>query len=148
MSETREPQYLELNEKEDFKLDAHVDSDGQQRFAVIGYLVRHTPDGVYRTPLIPEMFFGVNGEQLDTWSQYLTKGDHTILRRDSGNPHVPDSDLNWVKVSNAPQRPVTPQFPATLPAQPMAIPVVPILVLIGVPVGLYLLYRALGKAVR
>lgn len=143
MSETREPQYLELDEKEDFKLEAHVDSDGQQRFSVVGYLVRRRPDGVYRTPLIPEMFFGVNGDQLETWSQYLTKGDHTILRRDSGNPKVPDSELNWVRVNQTPfPQPATPSRPTTTTIT-YEIPVVPIALLIAVPVGLYLLIRAL-----
>lgn len=138
---------MELNENEDFKLTAHVDSDGYQRFAVTGYLVRRRPDGVYRTPLIPEMFFGVNGQQLETWSQYLTKGDHTILRRDSGNPKVPDHELYWVKVSGAPQPQPTPT-PAVTTVQTYAIPVVPILVLIAIPLGLYLLYKVAGKATR
>lgn len=106
----REPTYLELNENEDFKLDAHIDVTGQQRIEATGYLIRRRPDGIYRTPLIPQMFFGANGQQLDTWSQYLTAGDHTILRRDSGNPKVPDSDLFWHKISEA-QRPLQPQIP-------------------------------------
>ena len=145
MSE-REPQYLELNENEDFRLDAHIDATGQRRVVVAGYLIRRRPDGVYRTPLIPQLFFGANGQQLDTWSQYLTAGDHTILRRDSGNPRVPDSDLYWFKVSGAPQRP---QAPAQPTVTRLEIPVFPLLVLfVGVPIGFYLLYRLLGKATR
>lgn len=134
---------MELEEQQDFKLDAHVDSDGQQRFAVIGYLVRRTRDGVYRTPLLPEMFFGANGQQLDTWSQYLTKGDHTILRRDSGNPKLPDSELNWVRVSGAPQV----QQPQPLaPAQTASL--VPLLVVIAIPIGLYVLYKVAGALTK
>lgn len=142
--------YLMLDEKEDFKLDAHVDATGQQRIAVMGYLVRRRPDGVYQTPLIPEMFFGANGQQLTTWSQYLTAGDHTILRRDSGNPYVPDSDLFWRKVSE-PQRPSrpTPVAPAapTVSTVNLEIPIVPILVLIATPIALYGLYKLLSKVV-
>lgn len=141
MSETREPQYLELDEKEDFKLDAHVDADGQQRFILTGYLVRRRADGVYRTPLLPEMFFGANGQQLDTWSQYLTAGDHTILRRDSGNPHVPDSELNWFKVSTTPQRPAQQAMQPAVTR--LEIPVVPILALVGVGLGIYVLYKVM-----
>lgn len=115
MSETREPTYLVLDWDEDFKLDAHVDADGQQRFIVTGYIQKRRADGLYQAPLIPELFFGANGQQLDSWSQYLTAGDHTILRRDSGNPFVPDHELFWSKVSGQePQR--APRFqpaPAT-----------------------------------
>lgn len=107
MSETREPEYVLLDWEEDFKLDAHIDADGQQRFALMGYIQKRRADGIYRAPIIPELFYGVNGQQLDTWSQYLTAGDHTILRRDSGNPSVPDYELAWTKVAEAhPQRPI------------------------------------------
>lgn len=100
MSETREPEYVVLDWNEDFKLDAHVDSTGQQRFGLIGYIQKRRADGVYQAPIIPELFYGVDGTQLSTWSQNLTAGDHTILRRDSGNPFVPDSELAWRKISD------------------------------------------------
>lgn len=113
MSETREPQYVVLNWDEDFKLDARVDSDGQQRFGLIGFIQKRRADGVYQAPLIPELFYGADGTQLSTWSQYLTAGDHTILRRDSGNPFVPDSELAWQKIGEAPRRTPTPATPPT-----------------------------------
>lgn len=106
MSETREPTYLVLDWNEDFKLDAHVDATGDQRFAVTGYIQKRRADGVYQAPLIPELFFGVNGQPLETWSQYLTTGDHTILRRDSGNPSVPDNELAWRKISDERRTPL------------------------------------------
>lgn len=140
MSET----YLELNEDEDFKLTAHVDSDGNQRVIATGYIIRRRNGAVYRAPLIPELFFGANGQQLQTWSQYLTAGDHVVLRRDSGNPHVPDSELYWQKVSEPPQR----QPPAQTTVQTYEIPIIPILVLMSIPFGLYLLYRLTGKATK
>lgn len=113
MSE-RDPTYIVLDWNEDFKLDAHIDATGQQRVVLTGYIQKRKADGLYQAPLVPELFFGANGQQLETWSQYLTAGDHTILRRDSGNPSVPDSELFWSKVSGqAPQR-----TPRTAPASP------------------------------
>lgn len=141
MSE-HEPTYLVLDWDEDFKLDAHVDVAGQQRFMVTGYIQKRRADGVYRAPLIPELFFGVNGEQLDTWSQNLDAGDHTILRRDGGNPYVADNELAWEKVSNNhPQRPI-PVTPSPTVA-PLALDMTTtIILLLGIPIGLYLLYKA------
>lgn len=139
MSE-HEPTYLVLDWNEDFKLDAHVDSAGQQRFAVTGYIEKQRADGLYRAPLIPELFFGVNGEQLDTWSQNLTVGDHTVLRRDSGNPYVPDSELNWTKVPQpnrqAPQQ--TQQSATRVATMDLTLP---IFILVGTPIILYAIYR-------
>ena len=139
MSE-HEPVYLVLNEGEDFKLDAHVDATGQQRIIAEGYLVRRRPDGVYQTPLIPQLFFGANGQQLQTWSQYLTAGDHTFLRRDSGNPRVPDHDLFWMKVEANRQAPA---FPTPAPTRVVATVdyTLPVFLLIGVPVALYAIYK-------
>lgn len=142
MSE-HEPTYLVLDWDEDFKLDAHVDADGQQRFAVTGYIQKRRADGLYRAPLIPELFFGVDGSQLQTWSQNLTAGDHTILRRDSGNPYVPDDELSWQRVSSpAPSRPPMPT-PTRVVSAPLALDMTTVLILVlGIPIGLYLLYKA------
>ena len=128
-----------LNENEDFKLDAHVDATGQQRIIVEGYLVRRKADGVYQTPLIPEMFFGANGQQLTTWSQYLTAGDHTVLRRDSGNPRVSDQDLFWMKVSGGAQ-PAVPvrQTPTRVIA---TVDWTPVFVLVAIPLVFYAMYK-------
>lgn len=144
MSETREPEYVVLDWNQDYKLDARVDSTGQQRFTLTGYIQKRRADGVYQAPLIPELFYGADGTQLSTWSQYLTAGDHTILRRDSGNPVVADSELAWRKVGGAPSVQATPtRVTATL-----EIPWFPIVVLVGLPLGFYLLYKVLGKASR
>jgi hypothetical protein len=120
MSE-REPQYLILNENEDFSLSAHIDTAGHQRIEVTGYLERRRPDGIYRTPLIPDLFFGADGTQLDTWDQDLTVGDHIVLSRSGGNPRVPDDELNWRKVSEAPQRPSPQPVVVQAPVRTMAI---------------------------
>jgi LPXTG-motif cell wall-anchored protein len=146
MSE-REAQYVVLDEKEDFSLTAHIDSDGLQRIVVEGYLERRRPDGVYHTALIPDLFYGADGTQLQgSWSQNLTAGDHVVLRRDSGNPRVPDDELNWHKVSTEqrPQRPTTP----TAPTQTVSTLAVDTNTIIMVAVGgiialaaLYLLFR-------
>lgn len=141
MSETREPEYVVLDWDEDFKLDAHVDVAGQQRFAVTGYIQKQKADGLYRAPLIPELFFGVDGSQLSTWSQYLDAGDHTILRRDGGNPYVPDDELYWQKVSPARQQTPAPTRVATAP---LALDMTTtIILLLGIPIGLYVLFKAL-----
>lgn len=143
MSE-HEPTYLVLDWNEDFKLDAHVDVAGQQRFAVTGYIQKQRADGLYRAPLIPELFFGVDGSQLQTWSQYLEAGDHTILRRDSGNPYVPDDELSWQRIS--PPAPVRPQMPTPtrVATAPLALDMTTTIILIlGVPIGLYILFKAL-----
>lgn len=140
MSE-REPTYIVLDWNEDFKLDAHIDATGQQRVVLTGYIQKRRADGVYQAPLIPQLFFGVNGTQLDTWSQYLTAGDHTVLRRDSGNPTVPDHELYWSKVRDStPHRPTAPTPVVTL-AEPSIVPLA--LVSLAVVGGLYLLYRVM-----
>lgn len=144
MSETREPTYLVLDWNEDFKLDAHVDATGDQRFAVTGYIQKRRADGVYQAPLIPELFFGADGQPLETWSQHLTAGDHTILRRDSGNPSVPDSDLAWSKVSGQESPLSAPSTPTRVVASALDVNTTIMLVVVGLgAVGLlyYLIKR-------
>ena len=132
-----EPVYLELDWDEDFTMDAHVDSDGYQRVALMGYIYKRKADGVYRAPLLPDLFFGANGQQLHgSWRQYLSAGDQVILSRDGGNPVVRDSDLAWRKVSSAPQRPTRPMAPTRA-----EIPVMPILGLMGVAVGIIIIWK-------
>lgn len=136
-----------LDEHEDFSMTAHVEVDGEQRVIVSGYLIKQKADGVYRAQLIPQLFYGENGQQLSSWRQYLTAGDHVILSRSGGNPHVPDSELNWVKVAGRQPQPQQSR-PVAMPVQSYAFPLVPLLVLVGAPIAFYLLYKLLGKASR
>lgn len=142
----REPTYLILDEKEDFTMDATVEADGYQRIMVTGYLERHKADGVYRTPIVPQMFFGADGQQLTTWRQYLKKGNYVVLSRDSGNPVVLEKDLSWRKVSNSAPTPKVGngrviQHVVLEEEQPF--PFVPVAVAVAIPLSLFLLYKIL-----
>jgi len=91
-----------LNEDESFSLTANVTSPGYQRIALKGYLVSRGNDGVYIAPLIPQLFYGADGTQLQTWRQNLTQtGSQVILSRAAGGyPEVPKEELYWRKVSD------------------------------------------------
>jgi len=96
---------LMLDENESFTLTANVESTGYQRVALQGYLVDRRSDGTYIAPLIPQLFFGVNGTQLQTWRQNLTTtGSQVILSRSGGYPKVPKEELYWRKVEE-PEKP-------------------------------------------
>ena len=89
-----------LEEDESFSLTAYVESLGEQRMALTGYLVSRRSDGTYIAPLIPQLFYGANGNQLQTWRQNLTAtGNQVILSRSGGLPKVPRQDLYWRKVA-------------------------------------------------
>lgn len=135
-----EPNYLVLDEHEDFSMQAHVDSDGYQRVAVQGYLQKRKSDGLYQAPLIPALFFGADGSQLDTWRQYLHAGDQTILRRDGGNPSVPDHELAWRKVESY-QRPASAPIPPTVVTADLT----PVYVVGGLALVAFVLYLAVKK---
>lgn len=139
----REPTYLILDEKEDFTMDATVEADGYQRIMVTGYLERRKADGVYRTPIVPQMFFGADGQRLETWRQYLKKGSYVVLSRDSGNPVV--SDVVWRKVSDTTPPKVgngrVIQHVVLEEEQPF--PFVPVAVAVAIPLSLFLLYKIL-----
>ena len=96
---------LMLEEDESFSLTAYVESPGYQRIALQGYLVDRRSDGTYIAPLIPQLFFGANGSQLQTWNQNLTQtGSQVILSRSGGQPKVPREELYWRKVEE-PEKP-------------------------------------------
>lgn len=140
----REPTYLVLDEKEDFTMDATVEAEGYQRIIVTGYLERRKADGVYRAPIVPQMFFGADGQRLETWRQYLKKGSYVVLSRDSGNPVV--SDVVWRKVSNSAPTPKVGngrviQHVVLEEEQPF--PFVPVAVAVAIPLSLFLLYKIL-----
>jgi hypothetical protein len=96
---------LYLEEDESFTLTANVESTGYQGIALQGYLVDRRSDGTYIAPLIPQLFYGVNGTQLQTWRQNLTTtGNQVILSRSGGYPKVPKEELYWRKVEE-PEKP-------------------------------------------
>ena len=92
---------LYLDEDESFSMQANVEAAGQQRIVLSGYLVQHRSDGTYVASLIPQLFFGANGSQLQTWRQDLSAGVQTILSRSGGLPKVPKEDLAWRKIIEA-----------------------------------------------
>jgi len=129
-----------LDEDEFFSLSAYVESPGYQRMALQGYLVEHRGDGTYIAPLIPQLFYGVGGTQLQTWRQnFTTTGDQVILSRSGGLPKVPREELYWRKVEGAEQPKV--EQPVSLAEAPNPW-IVPAIVL-GVGVALYAGYKLL-----
>jgi len=106
---------LLLDEDESFSMSAYVDSPGEQRIALSGYLVQHRGDGTYVASLLPQLFYGVTGAQLGaTWRQDFTAtGDQVILSRSGGLPMLPGEELNWRKVESTEQ-------PKTVEAKPLA----------------------------
>lgn len=106
-----------LDKDESFSLSAYVTALGYQSMVLQGYLVERRSDGVYAAPLIPQLFYGASGAQLQTWRQNLTStGAQTILYRNAGDdPHVPREELYWRKISDHEvERGAQPQ-PATQP---------------------------------
>jgi len=125
---------LMLDEDESFSLTANVESPGYQRVVLQGYLVSRRSDGTYIAPLIPQLFYGADGTQLQTWRQNLTTtGSQVILSRFGGEPSVPREELYWRKVKEAPR---VAEAPA-IQEQPNILPII----ILG---GLFLLL-ILGK---
>jgi len=110
---------LMLDEDESFSLTANVESPGYQRVVLSGYLVSRRSDGTYIAPLIPQLFYGADGTQLQTWRQNLTTtGSQVILSRFGGEPSVPREELYWRKVKEAPtvaEAPAIQEQPSMLP---------------------------------
>ena len=100
-----------LNEDESFSLSAYVTTPGYQRTIIRGNLVSQRPDGVYIAPLIPQLFYGASGSQLQTWRQNLTTtGNQVIISRAAGGlPNVPKQQLYWRKVQDTKTAEFTPQ---------------------------------------
>jgi hypothetical protein len=140
---------LMLEEDEYFSMNAYVQTPGDQTIALSGYLVEHRADGTYIAPLIPELFYGVNGSQLQhSWRQNFTAtGDQTILSRVGGQPSVPRSELYWRKISenHVSKGEVQAQVPAlTIQTVTLAVPWWIPLAVLGIIVGGYAVYK-LGK---
>ena len=131
-----------LEEDEYFSMNAYVQTLGEQTIALSGYLVEHRPDGTYIAPLIPELFYGANGSQLQhSWRQNFTAtGDQVILSRSGGLPKVPREELYWRKVKEAEQpKAEQPMAPAVLAEAPNYW-IIPTLVL-GIGIAIYAIYR-------
>ena len=134
---------LMLEENESFSMSAYVESLGEQRIALSGYLVEHRADGTYVAPLLPQLFYGVTGTQLQTWRQNFTAtGDQVILSRSGGLPTLPREELYWRKIKEAEQlkaeEPVVPVVLAEAP-NPWIIPAV----VLGIGFALYVGYKVL-----
>lgn len=123
-------------------MSAYVEAVGNQRVALSGYLLERRADGAYVAPLIPQLFYGVSGTQLQTWQQYLpTTGNQVILSRSGGQPSVPREDLYWRKVESKTE--VQPQIKAQTVTLVTPNWVVPIVVIGGVlaVVTLYMIWK-------
>jgi len=92
---------LMLDWDESFSMQANVISPGPQRMVLKGYITERRPDGLYAAPLLPQLFFGVDGTQLTTWRQYLpTAGSQMILSRSGGQPSIPKEELFWRRIGD------------------------------------------------
>ena len=90
---------LMLDEDESFSLTANVTSPGYQTIALRGFLVSRRGGETWVAPLIPQLFYGVSGEQLQTWRQYFSEaGEQVILYRYPEDPEVPREELWWRRV--------------------------------------------------
>lgn len=133
---------LVLNEDEFFSMEANVTTPGYQTVALSGYLVERRADGTYVAPLIPQLFYGADGNQLGaSWRQDIpTAGSQVILSRSGGQPSVPREELYWRKVSE--DHVEKEEVKAVQPTQAMVIPswVIPVAIL-GVIVGGFIIYK-------
>jgi len=133
---------LMLDKDEFFSMNAYVESPGEQTIALSGYLVEHRSDGTYIAPLIPDLFYGANGSQLQhSWRQnFTTTGDQTILSRSGGLPEVPRQELYWRKISEnhvAKEEVKAAEAQALQPTSPWVIA----LAVVGAIAGAYVVYR-------
>ncbi len=102
-----------LPEDEYFSITANVTSPGPQTMILKGYLVSERADGTYIAPLIPQLFFGADGNPLTTWRQNLTQtGSQTILSRSGGQPSLPREELYWRKIK--PKEEVAEEIPTII----------------------------------
>jgi hypothetical protein len=92
---------LWLNEKESFSITGYVEAPGYIRTPLQGYIVEQRGDGVYAAPLLPQLFYGADGNQLQTWRQYIPNtGSQVILSRSGGQPSLPREELAWRKIKS------------------------------------------------
>lgn len=93
---------ITLGEDESFSLTANVMGPGYQTIALQGYLIKHKDGETYVAPLLPRMFYGVDGNQLGaTWRQNFTQaGEQVVLSRMGGQPKVGEPDIYWKKIAS------------------------------------------------
>jgi len=92
---------LMLDWDESFSMQANVTSAGPQRVVLRGYVTERRPDGLYAASLLPQLFYGADGNQLTSWRQYVSgTGSQTILSRSGGQPSIPKEELFWRRVGN------------------------------------------------
>ena len=133
---------LMLDEDESFSLSAYVTTPGFQRTVIKGNLVSKRPDGIYVASLIPQLFYGASGTQLQTWRQNITTtGNQVIISRAAGGlPNVPKQQLYWRKVSG----PKTTR--SSTVSKPLAVTtpswLIPLIAVLGIgAIGLYFLVK-------
>ena len=120
---------LMLDKDESFSMQANVITPGYQRMILRGYITERRSDGIYAAPLLPQLFYGVNGTQLTTWRQYISgTGEQTILSRAAGSPMVPREELFWRKISDFKREPAKVEV-TTIEVSPLLL--LSLLVLIG-----------------
>lgn len=92
---------LMIPEEGSFSLSAYITTPGYQTVIPKGYLKSTRNGEVWIAPLIPQLFYGVTGQQLGpSWRQYFSgTGEHVILSRVAGQPEVPREELYWKKIS-------------------------------------------------
>ena len=106
---------LMLDKDEYFSLSANVTNPGYQSMVLRGYLTERRSDGLYAAPLLPQLFYGVDGTQLSSWRQYISgTGEQTLLSRSGGEPSVPREELYWRRVGNDVSAPAPVVTPAPL----------------------------------
>ena len=135
---------LMLDEDESFSMSAYVQALGEQTIALSGYLVEHRSDGTYIAPLIPDLFYGASGNQLQhSWRQNFTAtGDQMILSRSGGLPKVPRQELYWRKISeNQVSKEEAKVSAPTTQTLNLAIPWWIPLAVLGIFVGGYVVYK-------
>ena len=137
---------LYLNEDDSFSLQANVTNPGYQRMVLKGYLVSKRSDGTYVEPLIPQLFYGVAGTQLQTWRQNIpTAGSQVIISRAAGGyPKVPKQDLYWRKISDFEDKvtlSLTPTIVPTRLAPEVPSWVLPLVIGIGATALVFYLWR-------
>jgi len=137
---------LYLDENQYFSMNAYIQTPGEQTVALSGYLVQRRSDGTYIAPLIPDLFYGADGNQLShSWRQNFTvTGDQTILSRSGGEPSVPRNELYWRKISenHVSKQEVQAVTPApTVQAVTLTVPWWTPLAVLGIVVGGIIIYK-------
>lgn len=90
-----------IPEEGSFTLTANVTAPGYQSVIPSGLLFSRRDGELWVAPLIPQLFYGADGEPLTTWRQYLHEpGEQVILSRVAGEPSVPREELWWRKISD------------------------------------------------